>query len=185
MFRKFILQLRDLYLVNIKWKNYKIGNNFHAGKNVVIWAKDIVEIGNNCYIGRNSQIETNIKIGNDVLIANSVAIVGRYDHNYQEFGKTIRQSSQIRDSDYNWKAIGEVTIIENDVWIGYGVIILSGITIKTGSIIAAGSVVTKNVKEYEIYGGNPAKKISNRFENNIDLKKHIKLMEEKNENYGL
>jgi len=172
MFRKLIVRIRDWYLVNIKWNQYSIGDNFHAGRNVILWAKNKIEIGDNCYIGRNSQIETNIQIGNNVLIANNVAIVGKYDHNYQEIGNTIRESSQIRDLDYTWKANNEITIIEDDVWIGYGAIILSGVIIKTGSILAAGSVLTKDTEEYSIYGGNPAKKIAKRFNSEEDLMEH-------------
>ena len=53
-------------------------------------------------------------------------------------------------------------VIEDYVWIGSGAIILPGITIKKGAVIAAGSVVTKDVGEYEIVGGNPAKFIRKR-----------------------
>lgn len=55
-------------------------------------------------------------------------------------------------------------VIEEDVWCGANVTILKGVTIGKGSIIAAGAVVTKNVGEYEIWGGVPAKKIKNRFD---------------------
>ena len=57
---------------------------------------------------------------------------------------------------------GNVTI-ENDVWIGYGSMILSGVHIHTGAVIAAGSVVTKDVGPYEIWGGNPCRFIKKRF----------------------
>ena len=174
--RSIITGLRDYYLVNFKWKKYNIGKNFHAGKNVHIWAKNNIEIGDNLYIGRNSTIECNVKFGNDILIANNVAFVGRYDHNYQEIGKTIRYSSQVRDKEYNWKELNQTTIIENDVWIGYGSIILSGVTIKSGSIIAAGSVVTKDIDNYSIFGGSPAKKITDRFDNILDLEQHKNLI---------
>ena len=53
-------------------------------------------------------------------------------------------------------------IIENDVWIGANVIILPGVTIHEGSIIAAGAVVTKDVECYTIVAGNPAKVIKKR-----------------------
>ena len=174
--KKIIIDIRDLYLANIKWKKYQIGKNFHAGRNVVIWAKGMIEIGNNCYIGRNSQIECNVKIGNDVLIANNVAFVGRYDHHYQQIGRSIRLASQVRDEDYSWLEKDRHTIVEDDVWIGYGAIILSGVTIKKGAIIGAGSVVTKDVQAYSIYAGTPAKKISNRFENTDDLENHLKIL---------
>ena len=55
-------------------------------------------------------------------------------------------------------------VIEEDVWCGANVTILKGVTIGKGSVIAAGAVVTKNVGEYEIWGGVPAKKIKNRFD---------------------
>jgi acetyltransferase-like isoleucine patch superfamily enzyme len=54
-------------------------------------------------------------------------------------------------------------IIENDVWIGSGCTIMSGIRIGSGSILAANSVVVKDVKPYTIVGGNPAKTIKERF----------------------
>ncbi|MCL9805118.1 CatB-related O-acetyltransferase [Flavobacterium amniphilum] len=53
--------------------------------------------------------------------------------------------------------------IGNDVWIGYGAMILSGVKIDDGAVIAAGSVVSKNIGPYEIWGGNPAKLIKKRF----------------------
>ena len=58
-------------------------------------------------------------------------------------------------------------IIENDVWIGQGATILSGVTIENGAVIGADSLVTKDVRSYEIVGGNPAKHINYRFESNI------------------
>jgi acetyltransferase-like isoleucine patch superfamily enzyme len=172
----YIVWLRDLYLVKVKWRRYSFGKGFHAGKSVVIWGRDKIQIGDNCYIGRNSQIECNVEIGNDVLIANSVAFVGRYDHHYQEIGVPIRQASQVRDADYSWLEKDSVTKVEDDVWIGYGAIILSGVTIKKGSIIAAGSLVTKDVESYSIYGGNPAKKITNRFNSLEELEQHKQIV---------
>lgn len=56
------------------------------------------------------------------------------------------------------------TTIENDVWIGIGAIIKSGVTICNGAVIGAGSVVTHDVPAYEIWAGNPARKIRNRFD---------------------
>ncbi len=125
-------------------------------------------------------IECDAIIGNNVILANRVALIGRYDHNYQQVGVPIRLASQIRDNDYNWKGLNLKVVIEDDVWIGYGSIILSGVRIGQGSIIASGSVVTKDAESFSIYGGVPAKKIGNRFDNDTDLKKHIDLY---NQNY--
>ncbi len=58
------------------------------------------------------------------------------------------------------------TTVGNDVWIGYGAIIMPGITIGDGAIIGSGALVTKNVEPYAIVGGNPAKVIRKRFDEN-------------------
>jgi acetyltransferase-like isoleucine patch superfamily enzyme len=171
----FLKILRDFYLVNIKWRHYHIGKGFHAGRGVVLLAKNQIDIGDNFYIGRYSQIECDSLIGHNVIFANYVALIGRYDHNYQQIGIPIRLASWIFDSDYNWKGLNQKVIIEDDVWIGYGSIVLSGIKIGQGSIIAAGSVVTQDVEPFAIYGGVPAKKIGDRFENKEDMKEHKRL----------
>ena len=168
-------KLRDVYLVKLKWRKYKIGKNFHAARGVFLWGKKGISIGDNCYIGKYSIIETTAKVGKDVLIANHVAIIGRYDHHYQQPGISTRLAASIREKNYKWLGENEITVIEDDVWIGYGAIVLSGVTIGTGSIIAAGSVVTKDVEPYTIYGGSPAKKIRDRFNDPLELERHKRL----------
>lgn len=148
---------------NFLWNRFIFGKNFHAGRGVVLWAKNKIKIGDNCYIGRFSQIECDSIIGNNVIMGNNIALVGKYDHNYLQIGTPIRLASQIRDEDYDWHGLNSKVIIEDDVWVGYGSIIISGIKIGRGSVIAAGSVVTKDVSPYSIVGGNPAKFIKKRF----------------------
>jgi len=58
----------------------------------------------------------------------------------------------------------EKTTIENDVWIGIGAIIKAGVTIHNGAVVGAGSVVTHDVPAFEIWAGNPARKIRDRFD---------------------
>jgi acetyltransferase-like isoleucine patch superfamily enzyme len=140
-----------------------------------MWAKHKISIGDNFYIGKFSQIECDAEIGDHVIMANKVALIGRYDHNYQQIGVPIRLASRIRDTDYNWKGLNEKIVIEDDVWIGYGVIILGGVKIGQGSIVAAGSVVTKDVDPFSIYAGVPAKKVRSRFDTESDLKNHLEL----------
>lgn len=78
-------------------------------------------------------------------------IIGRYMND-------IRSNEKRRDDDRD-------IIIEDDVWIGANAMILRGVRVGKGSVIAAGSVVTKDVEPYCIYGGVPAKKIRQRFTN--------------------
>lgn len=167
-----IKQLRNLWLRKVRWRRYKIGRGFHAGRGVVLWAKAHLSIGVNCYIGRQSQIECDAEIGNHVIMANRVAFVGRYDHNYQQVGTPTRLAKEIRDEDYDWKGLGLKVVVGDDVWIGYGAVILSGVTIGEGSIVASGSVVTKDVPPYVVVGGNPARKIAERFSDEWELRMH-------------
>ncbi len=184
--KNILKRFRFFYLRHFIWRKYTIGNNFYAGLRVYLWAKEKITIGDNFYIGRDSQIETDCIIGNNVIFANKVAIVGKYDHNYQKLGWPIRLAPRIRDKHYSWKGLNQITVIEDDVWVGYGAIIMSGVKIRKGCIIAAGSVVTKDTEPYQIYGGNPAIKIAPRFESSEDLKNHIVLEKEvlkKHQNY--
>ncbi len=168
--------IRVIILKKTIWRQYKFGKNAHIGPRVKFWAKKEINIGDNFYIGRDSQIECNCIIGSNVIIANKVGLVGRYDHHFQQIGVPIRLASSIRDNDYQWKGLTDTLIIEDDVWIGYGAIILSGLRIGTGTIIAAGSVLTKDADPYSIYAGNPASKIRNRFESEEDLCKHLEIL---------
>ena len=66
-------------------------------------------------------------------------------------------------------------IIKDDVWIGTRAIILAGVTIDTGAIVAAGTVVTKSVPSYAIVGGNPAKIIKMRWSKD-EIEEHERLL---------
>lgn len=99
-------------------------------------------------------------------MAGNVAFVGRNDHRYDVVGKTIWESP---------RGLSTVTTVEDDVWIGYGAIILSGVTVGRGSIIAAGAVVTSDVDRYSIAAGVPAGEIARRFTSD-DIKRHETLL---------
>ena len=72
----------------------------------------------------------------------------------------------------SWDNKGDI-IIGNDVWIGYEALIMSGVTIGDGAIIATRSIVTKDVPPYTIVGGTPAKQIRKRFNDKIISKLQI------------
>jgi acetyltransferase-like isoleucine patch superfamily enzyme len=107
-----------------------------------------------------------LKIGNFSSIAENVNILLGGNHPIEwissfPFGVVFDEFQEQCDN-YPKLSKGDV-IIGNDVWIGINSTILSGIQVGDGAIIAAGSVVTKNVEPYAIVGGNPAKLIRKRF----------------------
>jgi acetyltransferase-like isoleucine patch superfamily enzyme len=139
------------------------GWDVHVGSDASFWAPDGISIGNCVYIGKRVLIECNSQIGDYVLIANNVAFVGRNDHDFREVGVPVRFAPWIGSRGCRSKYRDEKVVVESDVWIGYGAIVLSGVHLGRGSIVAAGSVVTKDVSPYSIVGGNPAKEIGRRF----------------------
>lgn len=165
-------KVRDVLLRRLIYRNYTIGPGFHAGRGTHLWAPRRLIIGKRFYMGRYSQIECDAVIGDYVMFGNFVSLVGKYDHNYQEIGVPTSESISIRSPHYAWKGRELETRIGNDVWIGLGSIVLCGVRIGEGSVIAAGSVVTRDVEEYAVYAGNPAKKIRERFSSDADREAH-------------
>lgn len=116
--------------------------------------KNPVEIGQDTQINPFTVIYggSGVYIGRDVMIAPHCMIAAG-NHDFKQLKMPIRWARNI--------SRGPI-IIEDDVWIGANSTVLDGVTIKRGCVIGAGSVVTKNTKEYGIYAGVPAKKIGSR-----------------------
>ncbi|MDE6065434.1 MAG: acyltransferase [Duncaniella sp.] len=112
-----------------------------------------IEIGEHSGLGANSHITNNIKIGRDVMIAPELHVVFR-NHNISDINVPMRVQPELPET---------TVTIEDDVWIGQRVIILPGRTIAKGSVVGAGSVVTKDFPPYSIIGGNPARLIRSRL----------------------
>lgn len=68
------------------------------------------------------------------------------------------------------------TVIGADAWVGYGAVVMAGVTIGRGAIVAAHAVVTKDVPPYEIHAGVPAHKIADRFESADDIARHDRML---------
>lgn len=170
MILKKLKQLRCQLLLITK-RNIKLGKTSTFGRGTVLYAPNQLIIGENVYIGKYCSLETDIEIGNDVLIGNNVGLIGKYDHDFSCVGKSIKDSPWISDPNYQFKGYGLKIVIENDVWIGYGSIIVSGVRIGHGAIVAAGSVVLKDVSPYSIVAGNPARVVSKRFDTE-QIKEH-------------
>ncbi len=126
-----------------------------------------VQIGSRTFIGGSTFVSVNeIIIGDDVLISWGCTIIDNNSHsiNFSQRKDDVllykRSNSQSTSQFKNWKNVESRRIVIGDKsWIGFNTIILKGVNIGEGSIIAAGSVVTKDVAPWTIVGGNPARLI--------------------------
>ena len=106
-----------------------------------------------------------LEIGNYVSIADNVTFILSGNHYIDTFTTYPFKVNCFSEKVEAW---GKGPIkVGDDVWIGYGATILSGVTIGQGAIIAAGSVVVKDVEPYSVVGGNPAKLIKYRYSTEI------------------
>jgi acetyltransferase-like isoleucine patch superfamily enzyme len=129
---------------------------------------------NNVTIGKHTYGKLHVKsyckdagekliIGNYVSIADDVKFILGGNHQISTI-TTYPLKANFTNRDFHIDASSKgAIVVEDEVWLGYGTIILSGIRIGKGAIIAAGSVVTKDVPPYSIVGGNPANVIKYRF----------------------
>lgn len=164
------------YMMNIvrTWYKFKVKypwvkyNGFVRVMPHTSFAKTNITIGNNVQFGEYCNVSSNIKLGNNILIAGRVCFVGRHDHTFDIPGQLIWNGK---------RGVDGTTIVEDDVWIGHNSTIMAGITIERGSIIAAGSIVNKNVPACEIWGGVPAKKIQNRFQTQAEKETHLRYLD--------
>lgn len=139
------------------------GTNLHIGKGTHLWAPKLLRIGKGVYIGKHVHIDANCEIGDYCLLANRVAIVGRHDHDFSAIGFPVRYAPWVGSRRIPSPYADEKAVIERDVWLGYGVIVLTGVLVGRGAVVAAGSVVTKDIPPYSIAAGVPARVIGQRF----------------------
>jgi len=120
-----------------------------------------IKIGKRCFVGKNTQIWSDncIIIGDDVLISHNVNIVDTNMHESNHLERAHGFLNLITNGPS--KIAGNINsapiTIEDNVWINFNSIILKGVTIGKGAIIAAGSLVTKDVPPFAVVAGNPAK----------------------------
>ena len=117
-----------------------------------------ITIGSNTYIGKSNLVSASkISIGDDVIISWDVTIV---DHDSHSIYWDLRSKDVInwKKKIKNWDHINIKSVcISNRVWIGFGASILKGVNIGEGAIVAAKSVVTKDIPPYAVVAGNPAR----------------------------
>ncbi len=111
-----------------------------------------IEIGDNSGIGLDCRVAGPLSIGSDVMMAPNVTIVTQ-NHEVSDLSKPMRLQT----------APKKKVVIGSDVWIGTNAVIMPGVKIGNGAIIGAGAVVTKDVPDYAVVGGVPAKIIKSRL----------------------
>lgn len=138
-----------------------IGNGYVGGGSVF----DNVEMDDFSYCGYDCKFN-NVVVGKFCSIADDVVIGGAHHHLDKVSTSPIFYDSSVLGRGWarDPRERIEKTVIQHDVWIGSRAIVLSGISIATGAVIGAGSVVTKDVGPYEIWAGAPAVLIRSRFQ---------------------
>ena len=162
----FIPGFRSLnrYRCERKWRRKNRKNLTSIGESIFDFNK--VSVGNETYGELNVlQFEktcSNLRIGSFCSIAPNVTFLMDGEHSLYHLS-TYPFKSRLFDEIGECESKGDI-IVDDDVWVGYGATIISGVHIGQGAVVAAGAVVTKDVPPYAIVGGVPAKVIKYRFE---------------------
>jgi acetyltransferase-like isoleucine patch superfamily enzyme len=153
--KRWLNAFRNVLVFGVRYRWVRRGRHVHCQWTTKFWSprRDIV-LGDHVGIGHWCLFQADTAIGSHVMIASHVAFLNRDDHRTDVIGKTMWDSGR-----------GDMhrIVVEDDVWVGHGAILLSPVTIGRGAVIAAGSVVTRNVPRYAIVGGNPATFLRMRF----------------------
>lgn len=146
----------------------EVGEGFQWGSKESIKGS---RFGRYASIGNGGKFSGPVVIGDLTMISTDLQVIGN-DHVFTDPDKPMR---------YNFPEVDRpVTVIEADCWIGARVTIMEGVRISRGSIVAAGSIVTKDIAPYSVVAGQPARLIKIRFDKKLqdacDLKLYGKLM---------
>jgi tetrahydrodipicolinate N-succinyltransferase len=120
------------------------------------------------YVGPSCIVGARVELGPYAMLGPRVSIVGG-DHVFDAPGTPII---------FSGRPALKPTVIEDDAWVGCGAILIAGVRIGRGAIVAAGAVVTKDVPPHEIHGGVPARKIRDRFPNEEARRIHDQMLAE-------
>ena len=120
------------------------------------------------FINAGCRIGPKVEFGPYVMLGPRVAIAGD-DHVFDRPGMPII---------FAGRPELDKTVLEADSWVGFGAIIMAGVRLGRGAIVAAGAVVTQNVPPYEIHGGVPARKIGERFTDPEERARHDEMLDQ-------
>lgn len=143
-----------------------LGEYIRIDRNNYIWC---TEMKRHCYTGKNSSIIA-AEVGSFVSVSWNVTIGGA-DHDYSKLSThsfIYNDYDELRpEGAEGYDRFSSPCVIKNDVWIAANAVILRGVTVGNGSVVGAGAVVTKDVPDYAIVAGVPARIIGYRFEDSI------------------
>ncbi len=149
------------FILRKKWKKRNPHNQTYP---CGVFPVEQVEVGKGTYGGIDVMVyslKNKLRIGNYCSIGPHVKFILNADHNTNTI-TTFPFKVRLLGQQYEAESKGDI-ILEDDVWVGYGAIILSGVIIGRGAVIASGAVVSKDVPPYAIVGGVPARIIRYRF----------------------
>lgn len=129
----------------------RVGSHCELEPRIDVGFRPDIHIGDRCQINQGTSIKS-ARIGNDVMIAPGVVLLDR-QHNFSQTDIPMTQQGS---------SARLLTIIGDDTWLGQNVIVMPGIRIGTGVIVGAGSVVTKDLPDWSIAVGAPARVIRHR-----------------------
>lgn len=141
-------------------KNVVIGDNCEIKAVLRSYENGKITIGNNCFISFSTYIGAmdSVSIGDDVIISTNVRIFDNNNHPTSPEMRRKMSHSDFYGDLWTWKYAEHKPVkICDNVWIGEYSTVLKGVTIGKGSIVASHSVVTKDVPEYSVVAGNPAR----------------------------
>lgn len=128
------------------------GEGLRVARNANFGSGLRVSVGHNCGLAEGLYILGDVEVGDDLMLGPDVVMIS-YNHNYSDAKIPMRTQGV---------SASRPIVIGNDVWIGMRAMIMPGVHVGSHSIIGAGSIVTRNVPEWAIVGGNPAKIIKYR-----------------------
>lgn len=125
---------------------------------------DRTHIGFRSTLGTNNFFGGKVKLGKYCQIGRDVAF---HPTNHPISHVSTYINAQLFEGNLKKFKTEQEIVLGNDVWVGHGVIVLSGVRVGNGAILAAGSVVTRDVSPYSIVAGNPAKEVRKRFSDQV------------------
>jgi len=161
-----IVRLIHKVLIYLKFRRFKfksegIGCNYKSINSVFLYSERI-SIGDNVWLGPRTELDGagEIEIGNGVIFAPDVCIYSR-SHNFD--------SDDLKALPFDNIILTSKVVVKDFVWVGRRVIILPGVTIGKGAIVGAGALVSKDVPDYAVVVGNPAKVVKYRNAAKVEL----------------